>query len=111
MGLIAWLLLLFASLGVLVAAAIGVFVLLYVRPERLQAMLRPPPPHELGTEKFVRAIAQVVSTVNQTSGQIEVQGELWEARSAHPAHHFSVGARVMIVGVRGTLLIVIPPIS
>lgn len=101
-----WILFTLAFFGITAAAV--AFLFGYIKIERLLAVVRPARGYDLSAARLQRTSAHVVTDVTQESGQVEVNGELWEARAAHPADDFPVGSIVMVVGVRGTCLIVAP---
>jgi len=58
------------------------------------------------TSRLIGKEGRVVSQVSGDSGQIEVEGELWEARSIDSATMFPVAANVRIKSNRKTVLMV-----
>ncbi len=60
-----------------------------------------------GPQAMLRQVATVVTPLNP-SGQIEVRGELWQARLLQPGAIVLAGTPVMVRGIEGLLLLVEP---
>lgn len=58
------------------------------------------------TDRLIGRVGQVVSTVTQDSGQIEIKGALWEARLASVVDDIAERKKVRVVAFEGTCLLV-----
>jgi membrane-bound serine protease (ClpP class) len=61
----------------------------------------------LGPEAMLRQIATVITPLAPT-GQVEVRGELWQARLDSPTATLSVGSHARVHAIEGLTLLVIP---
>jgi membrane protein implicated in regulation of membrane protease activity len=86
-----------------VVAGVGIEAVELVWGLRLARRWRP----QTGAEAMIGQVAEVVAPCHPT-GQVRVQGELWEARCADGA---DVGHSVRIEGLDGLTLVVIPTSS
>jgi len=98
-------------LVVLAIAIAGIVYLLWelvgkhVKRDRLEHLVH----HEdtpMHTDRLIGRVGQVVSTVTRVSGQIEIDGELWEARLAVPTNDIPEHSRVRVAAFEGTRLLV-----
>lgn len=77
----------------------------HVKGDRLEQLVR----HKntpMHTDRVVGRVGKVVSRVTRDSGQIELDGELWEARLAVPTEDIEEHCRVRVAACEGTCLLV-----
>lgn len=92
---------------VLVALAVAVSALFLLRP-RLRRRVRGVPGHRSTIESLVGSGGRVTSRIGPEGGEVEVQGQAWDARSFDPTVTISVGLYVEVYGIDGITLIVYP---
>jgi membrane protein implicated in regulation of membrane protease activity len=98
-------------LVVLALAIAGIVYLLWelvgkhVKADRLEHLVH----HEdtpMHTDRLIGRVGQVVSTVTRVSGQIEIDGELWEARLAVQTNDIPEHSSIHVTAFEGTCLLV-----
>ncbi|MFW0790753.1 NfeD family protein [Gordonia sp. CPCC 205333] len=50
--------------------------------------------------------AMVLEQVDERDGRVKIAGEIWSARTSHPADVFEVGASVLVVEIDGATAVV-----
>lgn len=99
---------LFAVLAIAIAGIVYLLWVLvgkHVKGDRLEQLVH----HEdamMHTDRVIGRVGKVVSTVTRDSGQIEIDGELWEARSAVPTDDIVEQSYVRVAAFKGTCLLV-----
>ena len=103
-------------LQLVIAAALSVVLLFFIRPPLLHALKRGGDPAKSNVAALIGMGAVVVSTVSRTSGQVKLAiGETWAARlSPAPLGPAELvpGEHVVVVSIEGATAVVAPaPVS
>jgi len=80
-------------------------LLRHVRRERISQLLGADET-AMQTDRLVGEFGRAVNLITSESGQVEVSGELWEARTARPTDRIAEGSRICVRGLRSTCLLV-----
>lgn len=106
MGYASWA---FIIIGALLGATYVILSVLARHTESLRALfgLKGEESASLSNARYIRKSGRVVAPVTFDAGQVEVGGELWEARAAHPLDRFEPDMHVLVVNVRETFLVVV----
>lgn len=100
-------------LQLLIAAALSVILIFFIRPPLLHALKRGSDPAKSNVAALIGMSAVVVETVSRTSGQVKLAvGETWTARLATgltsaPAE-LVPGEHVVVVSIEGATAVVAP---
>lgn len=95
-----------AEVGVFAVSSAATLLLLrpFLRRRYLvQGEVREFTPKELEGES---AVALTTVTSEDSSGQVDIAGDIWSARAAHPGTTFAEGDRVQVVSIDGTTAVV-----
>lgn len=100
-----------SAAGMPFVGALAVFLLVAVA---LLAALRPvarahrrtPPRIRTGTAALIGRPATVVEPIDDVSGCVRIDGEVWTARSYLDDEHYDAGTRVHVVEIRGATALV-----
>src|SRR6478609_5308674 len=104
----------------LIAAALSVVLIFFIRPPLLRALRRGADPAKSNVAALIGMGGVVVSTVSRTTGQVKLAiGETWTARLAEPAPTLAPGPQelvpgehVVVVSIEGATAVVAPsPVS
>lgn len=105
-------------LQLIVAAALSIVLLFFLRPPLLHRLKRGADPAKSNVEALIGMGATVVSTVSRTTGQVKLAvGETWTARLATEATRPEApelvpGEHVVVVRIEGATAVVAPaPVS
>jgi membrane protein implicated in regulation of membrane protease activity len=101
-------------LQLLIAAALSVVLIFFIRPPLLHALKRGGDPAKSNVDRLIGMGGVVVSTVTRTGGLVKLQvGETWTARIADAAPPELVpGEHVVVVSIEGATAVVAPaPVS
>ncbi|WP_348787650.1 NfeD family protein [Leifsonia sp. NPDC080035] len=103
-------------LQLIIAAALSVILVFFIRPPLLHALKRGGDPAKSNVDALIGMGAVVVSTVSRTSGQVKLTiGETWTARlSPAPSGPAELvpGEHVVVVSIEGATAVVAPyPVS
>ncbi len=103
-------------LQLIIAAALSVLLLFFLRPPLLHRLKRGADPAKSNVEALIGMGGTVVSTVSRTAGQVKLAvGETWTARLAPAASgpaELVPGEHVVVVSIEGATAVVAPaPVS
>lgn len=105
-------------LQLIVAAALSVVLVFFIRPPLLRALRRGGDPAKSNVAALIGMGGVVVSTVSRTTGQVKLTiGETWTARLAQPQpqgapDELVPGEHVVVVSIEGATAVVAPsPVS
>jgi len=103
-------------LQLIIAAALSVILIFFIRPPLLHALKKGGDPAKSNVDRLIGMGGIVVSTVSRTAGLVKLQvGETWTARLApldgSPAE-LAPGEHVIVVSIEGATAVVSPaPVS
>lgn len=103
-------------LQLIVAAALSVLLLFFIRPPLLHALKRGADPAKSNVDALIGMGGTVVSTVSRTGGQVKLAvGETWTSRLAPGAPgrtELAPGEHVIVVKIEGaTAVVAAAPVS
>jgi membrane protein implicated in regulation of membrane protease activity len=103
-------------LQLIIAAALSVVLVFFIRPPLLRALRRGADPAKSNVAALIGMGGVVVSTVSRTTGQVKLAvGETWTARLAQPQtgpDELVPGEHVVVVSIEGATAVVAPsPVS
>ncbi len=90
-----------------VALAVTVSALLLLRP-RLLWRVREVPGHRSTIESLIGSGGRVTTRIGREGGEVEVRGQVWDARAFDPTVTISEGLYIEVYGIDGITLIVHP---
>lgn len=94
-------------LQVLVALTTAVLTLFLLRPTLLERVRRAPG-YRSSLDKLVGASGRALGEITGRSGEVKVEGQIWEARSFDPSVVIDAGEEIEVYGLDGITLIVYP---
>ncbi|MET7423278.1 NfeD family protein [Dactylosporangium sp. NPDC005555] len=89
-----------------VFAAVSAASFLAVRPTLTRYMRRDVRDTQMGVEALEGATALVIEAVDNDSGQIKIDGEMWRARPYDATQTFAIGERVRVIEIKGATAMV-----
>lgn len=103
-------------LQLLIAAALSVILVFFIRPPLLHALKRGGDPAKSNVDRLIGMGGVVVSTVTRATGLVKLQvGETWTARLDSPdgsRTELVPGEQVVVVSIEGATAVVAPaPVS
>jgi membrane protein implicated in regulation of membrane protease activity len=102
-------------LQLLIAAALSVILVFFIRPPLLHALKRGGDPAKSNVDRLIGMGGVVVSTVSRTTGLVKLQvGETWTSRLADTGDWSELvpGEHVIVVSIEGATAVVAPaPVS
>lgn len=94
-------------LQVVVAAVIGVLLILFLRPPLLARLSKNADPAKSNVDALIGMHGMVVETVTTTSGQVKLQnGDTWTARTGYQM--LSPQTPVVVSAINGAVAVVVP---
>ncbi len=91
-------------IAAMVAVAVGLGLLVFVRP-LLKRHFQPSRSNDIGASGLIGRSAHVLQPVTSRGGQVKLAGEVWSARSGDE-REYAVGAEVRVVFVDGATAVV-----
>lgn len=102
-------------LQLLIAAALSVILIFFIRPPLLHALKRGGDPAKSNVDRLIGMGGVVVSTVSRTTGLVKLQvGETWTSRLVDTGDWTELvpGEHVIVVSIEGATAVVAPaPVS
>ena len=102
-------------LQLLIAAALSVILVFFIRPPLLHALKRGGDPAKSNVDRLIGMGGVVVSTVSRTTGLVKLQvGETWTSRLVDTGDWTELvpGEHVIVVSIEGATAVVAPaPVS
>ncbi|PJJ63258.1 NfeD family protein [Compostimonas suwonensis] len=98
-------------LQIVIAAALAVILLLFIRPPLLRVLKRGADPARSNVDALLGLEGQAVSVVTSIGGQVRLaNGETWTARSAAITERRDIepGERVLVTAIDGATAVVVP---
>lgn len=92
---------------VLVGVVVAALMLFLLRPTLL-ARVRNAPGYRNSIQQLVGSIATATTEITADSGEVKVNGDVWQARAFDPTMKMLAGHKVEVYQVDGTTLIVYP---
>lgn len=89
-----------------VFAAVSALSMLAVRPTLRRYMRRDERDAPMGVEAIEGSMALVLEDVDNDSGMIKIDGELWRARPYDVTQRFPKGERVRVIEIKGATAMV-----
>lgn len=94
-------------LQILVAIATAVLTLFVLRPTLLERVRRAPG-YRSSLDNLIGAKGRATAAITPNSGEVKVEGQVWEARPFDPTITIEEGEDVEVFGLDGITLIVYP---
>ncbi len=94
-------------LQVLVAAAVSVSLLGFVRPTMARRLHRGPT-IRTGPAALIGGTGVVLETVTEYGGRVKLSGEIWSARSLDESVEIEPGSKVSVAEIDGATAVVFP---
>ena len=94
-------------LQVIVALATAVATLFLLRPTLLEKARRAPG-YRSSLDKLTGSVGEVTSRITANSGEVKLDGQIWQARSYDEAIVIEVSERIEVLELDGITLIVYP---
>lgn len=91
----------------IVALATAVATLFLLRPTLLEKARRAPG-YRSSLDKLIGSFGEVVSRITSNSGEVKIDGQIWQARSYDEAIVIEAGERIEVYKLDGITLIVYP---
>nr|WP_240926763.1 NfeD family protein [Rhodococcus kroppenstedtii] len=89
----------------LVFAALSAALILGVRPA-LTRRFSTPPPTPTGIQALTGKTAQVLEPVDEVSGTVRLDGDVWTARPLDPTEVYAAGTTVTVMKIDGATAVV-----
>ncbi|MBY6351266.1 NfeD family protein [Rhodococcoides corynebacterioides] len=89
----------------LVFAALSAALILGVRPA-LTRRFSTPPPTPTGIQALTGRTAQVLEPVDEVSGTVRLDGDVWTARPLDPTEVYAAGTTVTVMKIDGATAVV-----
>ncbi|MEV6931982.1 NfeD family protein [Dactylosporangium sp. NPDC051485] len=87
-------------------AAVSALSFVAVRPTLRRYMQRDERDTQMGVEAIEGSMALVLENVDNDSGMIKIDGELWRARPYDATQRFEKGERVRVIEIKGATAMV-----